>query len=76
MIRIVIGEEEWRHRLHKVKSLIKSAKWNMYAELWNKAENELDEAIQLAVSLRNKSIIDEILTLLTKCKDREKPEIE
>lgn len=75
-IRIVIGDEEGRHRLHKVKSLIESAKWNMYAELWKKARNELNEAIQFAVSLRDKSIVDEILMMLAKCENREKPEIE
>jgi hypothetical protein len=74
VIRIVIGEER-RHRLHEVKSLIESAKWNMYAELWETAQNELEEARARAVFLRDKSIVDEILTLLAKCEDKEKPEI-
>jgi hypothetical protein len=71
----VIGEEERWHRLQKVKSLVESAKWNMYAELWKMAQDELEEARALAVSLRDKSIIDEILMLLAKCEDKEKPEI-
>ncbi len=75
MIRIVIGEDERPQRLHKVKSLITSAKWNMYAELWKMAQNELEEARARAVSLRDRSIIDEILTLLAKCEDKEKPEL-
>ena len=75
MIRIVIGEGERRHRLRKAKSLIESAKWNMYAELWTIAENELDKARELGVSLRDKNMIDEILILLGKCEEREKPEI-
>jgi hypothetical protein len=75
VIRIVITEEKGRARLRKVKSLTMSAKWNMYAELWKKAQDELEEARELAVSLRDKSIIDEILMLLAKCENREKPEI-
>jgi len=46
----------------------------MYAELWNTAQNELEEARELAVSLRDKQTIDEILVLLGKCRDKEKPE--
>jgi hypothetical protein len=74
-IRVVIGEEEGQHRLHRVKSLIESAKWNMYAELWTTAQNQLEEARILAVSVRDKHMIDEILMLRTKCEDKEKPEI-
>ena len=75
MIHIVVGEDEWRHRLHKVKSLVESAKWNMYAELWKTAQDQLEEARILAVSVKDKHIIDEILTLLAKCEEKEKPEI-
>jgi hypothetical protein len=74
-VRIVIGEEGRRHRLHRVKSLIESARWNMYAELWDIAKDELEEARSLSVSLRDKYRIDEILALLAECENREKPEI-
>lgn len=75
MIRIVIGENERRHGLRNVKSLVESAKWNMYAELWTSAQNQLEEARILAVSARDKHMIDEILMLRTKCEDKERPEI-
>lgn len=75
VIHIVIGEDERRRRLHKVKSLVETAKWNMYAELWKTAQNKLEEARTLAVTVKDKHIIDEILTLLAKCEDKEKPEI-
>jgi hypothetical protein len=75
VIRIVIGGDERRSRLHNVKSLVESAKWNMYAELWKTAQNQLEEARILAVSVRDKHIIDEILILLSQCEDKEKPEI-
>jgi hypothetical protein len=75
IVRIVIGEEGRRHRLHKAKSLIESARWNMYAERWCIAKNELEEARSLSVSLRDKYGIDEILALLAECENREKPEI-
>lgn len=75
MIRIVTGEDMRRRRLHNVKSLVESAKWNMYAELWKTAQNQLEEARILAVSVRDKHVIDEILMLLAKCEDKEKPEI-
>ena len=75
MIRIVIGEDKRRLRLRYVKPLVESAKWNMYAELWTAAQNQLEEARILAVSVRDKHIIDEILMLRTKCEDKEKPEI-
>jgi len=63
-----------RRRLHAAKSLAESAKWNMYAELWKTAQNQLEEARMLAVSVRDKQLIDEILMLLAKCDDKEKPE--
>lgn len=75
MIRIVIGENERHCRLRNVKSLVESAKWNMYAELWTTAQNKLELARILAVSARDKHMIDEILILRTKCEDKEKPEI-
>jgi hypothetical protein len=75
VIRIVIGEDERQCRLRNVKSLVESAKWNMYAELWTTAQNKLEEARTLAVSVRDKHVIDEILMLRTKCEDKEKPEI-
>lgn len=75
MIRIVIGENERRCGLRNVKSLVESAKWNMYAELWTTAQNQLEEARILAVSARDKHMIDEILMLRAKCEDKEKPEI-
>jgi hypothetical protein len=71
----VIGENERRCGLRNVKSLVESAKWNMYAELWTTAQNQLEEARILAVSARDKHMIDEILMLRTKCEDKEKPEI-
>jgi hypothetical protein len=74
-VRILIGEEGRRHRLHKAKSLIESARWNMYAERWYIAKEELEEARDLSVSLREKYRIDEILALLVQCENREKPEI-
>jgi hypothetical protein len=75
VIRIVIGEDKRRLRLRYVKPLVESAKWNMYAELWTAAQNQLEEARILAVSVRDKHIIDEILMLRAKCEDKEKPEI-
>jgi hypothetical protein len=75
VIRIVIGEDKRRLRLRYVKPLVESAKWNMYAELWTAAQNQLEEASILAVSVRDKHIIDEILMLRAKCEDKEKPEI-
>lgn len=73
VVHIIIGEEEGRRRRHKVRSLTESAKWNMYAELWKAAQDKLEEARVLAVPLRDKAIIDEILMLLAKCEDKEKP---
>jgi hypothetical protein len=73
--RIVIGEEGRRHRLHRAKSLIESARWNMYAERWDVAKDELEQARDLFISLRDKDRIDEILALLVGCDNREKPEI-
>jgi hypothetical protein len=73
VIHLVICEEG-KARLTKVKRLMKSAKWNMYAELWETAEHELEKARRIAVHLRNKSLIDEILVLLSKCEEKEKPE--
>ena len=75
MIRLVIGEDERRLRLRNVKSLVESARWNMYAELWTTAQNKLEEARILAVAVRDRHIIDEILMLRTKCEDKERPEI-
>ena len=75
MIRLVIGEDERQRRLRNVKSLVESARWNMYAELWTTAQNKLEEARILAVAARDKHIIDEILMLRTKCEDKERPEI-
>ena len=75
MVRIVIGEDGRRGRRRKAESLVESAKWNMYAELWKTAQNQLEEARMLAVSVKDKHIIDETLTLLVKCEDKEKPEI-
>jgi len=74
-VRLLIGEEGRRHRLRKAKSLIESARWNMYAERWYTAKDELEEARSLCVSLRDKYRIDEILTLLAECENKEKPEI-
>ena len=75
MIHVVIGEDERRRRLHSVKSLVESAKWNMYAELWKTAQDQLEEARVRAVSVKDKHLIDEILMLLAQCEDKEKPEI-
>ena len=75
MINVVIGEDERRHRLYSLKSLVESAKWNMYAELWKTAQDQLEEARIRAVAARDKRIIDEILMLLAKCEDKEKPEV-
>jgi hypothetical protein len=75
VIHIVIGENGKRHRLRSVESLVESAKWNMYAELWKTAQDELEEARIRAVYVRDKHVIDEILMLLAKCEDKEKPEI-
>ena len=75
MIHIVIGEGERRRRLYSLKSLVESAKWNMYAELWKTAQDQLEEARIRAVAARDKRIIDEILILLAKCEDKEKPEV-
>jgi hypothetical protein len=75
VIHVVKGEDERRHGLQRVKSLVESAKWNMYAELWKTAQNQLEEARIRAVSVKDKCSIDEILALLTKCEDKEKPEI-
>jgi hypothetical protein len=73
--RIVIGEQGRRHKLYRAKSLIESARWNMYAERWDIAKDELEQARDLSVSLRDKYRIDEILALLVECDNREKPEI-
>jgi vacuolar-type H+-ATPase subunit H len=54
---------------------IEEAKWNMYAEKWDLAEKQLQEARDEAVSLRDKSKIDEILELLVKCKNEQKVEL-
>ena len=75
MVHLVIGEDEGRRRLHDVKSLVESARWNMYAELWKTAQDQLEEARVRAVSVKDKHLIDEILMLLAKCEDKEKPEI-
>ena len=75
MIHVVIGEGERRRRLYTLKSLVESAKWNMYAELWKTAQDQLEEARIRAVTVRDKGIIDEILILLAKCEDKEKPEV-
>jgi hypothetical protein len=75
MVHLVIGEDERRCRLHSVKSLVESARWNMYAELWKTAQDQLEEARVRAVSVKDKHLIDEILMLLAKCEDKEKPEI-
>ena len=74
MIHVVIGEDGRRHRLHSVNFLVESARWNMYAELWKTAHDQLEEARIRAVSVRDKHVIDEILMLLAKCEDKEKPE--
>jgi len=75
VVHLVIGEDEGRRRLHDVKSLVESARWNMYAELWKTAQDQLEEARVRAVSVKDKHLIDEILMLLAKCEDKEKPEI-
>ena len=75
MVHVVIGEDGRRSRLHTVESLVESAKWNMYAELWKTAQDKLEEARTLAVYVKDKHIIDEILSLLAKCEEKEKPEI-
>ena len=75
MVHIVIGRDEGRLRLRSVKSLVESAKWNMYAELWKTAQDQLEEARVRAVSVKDKHTIDEILMLLAKCEDKEKPEV-
>ena len=54
---------------------VRDAKWNMYAERWEKAKSELERANELAVFLRDKTKIDEILTLLKKCQSEEKVEL-
>jgi vacuolar-type H+-ATPase subunit H len=54
---------------------IEEAKWNMYAEKWDLAEKQLQEARDEAVSLRDKGKIDEILELLVKCKNEQKVEL-
>lgn len=72
------SEEEAKRKKatrQELDSLIEGAKWNMYAERWDLAEKQLVNAMDRAVSLRDKAKIDEILGLLKKCKDRQKAEL-
>ena len=75
-----LAEEEGKARKkneprQEMEKTIEEAKWNMYAEEWGLAENQLQSAKDRAVSLRDKDKIDEILGLLIKCKSREKVEL-
>lgn len=75
-----LAEEEGKARKkneprQEMEKTIEEAKWNMYAQEWDLAENQLQSAKDRAVSLRDKDKIDEILGLLIKCKKREKVEL-
>jgi hypothetical protein len=53
-------------------NIIEIAKWNMYGEEWEAAQNNLKHAKTLAISLRDKSRIDITLDLLNKVEKKEK----
>lgn len=67
--------EETNPTEEEKKKLIEKAKWNMYGEEWEVAELQLHDAKEIAISLRNKDQIDEMLSLIIKCKTHEKPEL-
>ncbi|MGD0978601.1 MAG: hypothetical protein ABR962_05600 [Candidatus Bathyarchaeia archaeon] len=75
---IITEDEDTAQKREKQQGLersIEEAKWDMYAERWDLAEKQLQEARETAVRLRNKDKIDVILELLGKCKAKEKVEL-
>jgi hypothetical protein len=71
-------EEETAQKKEKQQGLeraIEEAKWDMYAERWDLAEKQLQEARETAIRLRNKDKIDAILELFRKCTAKEKVEL-
>ena len=75
MSEIAVKEKEARKKKEQRQEMertIEEAKWNMYAEKWDLAEKQLVRVRDTAVSLRDKSKIDEILGLLEKCSKLEK----
>jgi hypothetical protein len=68
-------DSEKEENKQKMEELIEDAKWQIYAEMWQPAENSLNEALKNAVNLRDKTKIDEILSLLEKCRRKEKVEL-
>jgi hypothetical protein len=67
-----IGREQIQKRID---SLIESATWNMYAERFGTAQQELEQARIEAINIRDKARIDKILTYLAMCDRREKPKL-
>jgi len=78
MSEIAVKEKEAKKKKdqrQEMERTIEEAKWNMHAEKWDLAEKQLVRARDTAVSLRDKSKIDEILGLLKKCKEHQKVEL-
>jgi len=76
--RITEKEQEFRkgkdQRINMERE-IEDAKYGLYAEAWIIADNLLNQAMVNAISLHDKSKIDEIRELLNKCKRKEKIEL-
>jgi hypothetical protein len=78
MSDMAVKEEEARKRQERrqtMENTIEEAKWNMYAENWQQAVSQLNNAKNTAVSLHDKAKIDEILRLLNDCESQKKPEL-
>ena len=77
MVRLREGEgiKHKRGQRQEIAYQLEEAKWNMYAEKWELAERYIQRARDIAISLRDKAKIDEALTLLQKCQNREKVEL-
>jgi deoxyinosine 3'endonuclease (endonuclease V) len=65
------NEEEQR----EIDGLVEEAKWNMYGEEWGVAVQTLEKAKNLAIAIKDKTRIDNILELLHKAHSQQKVEI-
>ena len=68
-------ELEMKEQIALMEGAIVNAKWNMYADSWEEARAELYKARAIAISLRDKAKVDEILGLLKDVGTRTKPKI-
>jgi hypothetical protein len=74
-MNIIIDDGEKKEQIRQMTKYIEDAKWKMYAESWEGARTDLFAAKDIAVALRDKSTIDQIMGMLKDLTNHIKPKL-